>query len=177
MKTLGAVLAGGKSTRFGSDKAEALLEGRALLAHAIDALRPHCDALVIVGRRHAEHEKVEDWPGSDMGPLAAIAGALHHAGAHGFDQVLSAPVDCVSLPSDVRALLGPAPAFFENQPVIGLWPAGAANAAGEILSGPGRHSMRAFAERIGARAVTAPNPAANINTLADLARLAEERQP
>ena len=34
---LGVVLAGGKSTRFGSDKALAELGGRTLLARAVDA--------------------------------------------------------------------------------------------------------------------------------------------
>src|SRR3546814_3555756 len=41
VKTLGAVLAGGRSSRFGSDKALAMLGGRTLLDHAQAALRPH----------------------------------------------------------------------------------------------------------------------------------------
>ncbi|WP_404338224.1 molybdenum cofactor guanylyltransferase [Sphingomonas sp. MMS12-HWE2-04] len=172
MKTLGAVLAGGQSTRFGSDKAEALLDGKPLLAHAIETLRPHCDVLVIVGRIHARSETIADWPAPDMGPLAAIAGALRHAAAHGFDQMLSAPVDCVALPANLRALLDPAPAFLIDQPVIGLWPTAATPDAEAILSGTGRHSVRAFAERIGARPIAAQLPP-NINTPADLARLRE----
>src|SRR3546814_5673419 len=62
VKTLGAVLAGGRSSRFGSDKALAMLGGRTLLDHAQAALRPHCDALIVVGRG----EGLADWPQPDM---------------------------------------------------------------------------------------------------------------
>src|SRR3546814_5020197 len=72
--TLGAVLAGGRSSRFGSDKALAMLGGRTLLDHAQAALRPHCDALIVVGRG----EGLADWPQPDMGPLGGVAGALRH---------------------------------------------------------------------------------------------------
>ena len=109
MRTLGAVLAGGRSSRFGSDKALAMLDGRSLLDHAVAALRPHCDAVIVVGRG-----EIADWPRADMGPLGGIAGALIHAADQGFDQVLTASVDCVRLPADLRALLEPAPAFWRR---------------------------------------------------------------
>ncbi len=44
----GLILAGGKSTRFGSDKASALLLGRPLLQWAAAALEPVCSSLVVV---------------------------------------------------------------------------------------------------------------------------------
>src|SRR3546814_9961801 len=97
VKTLGAVLAGGLSSRFGSDKALAMLGGRTLLDHAQAALRPHCDALIVVGRG----EGLADWPQPDMGPLGGVAGALRHAASEGFDQLLTAPVDCLRLPPDL----------------------------------------------------------------------------
>src|SRR3546814_12901702 len=96
VKTLGAVLAGGRSSRFGSDKALAMLGGRTLLDHAQAALRPHCDALIVVGRG----EGLADWPQPDMGPLGGVAGALRHAASEGFAQLLTAPVDCFRLPPD-----------------------------------------------------------------------------
>src|SRR3546814_5979047 len=84
-----------------------MLGGRTLLDHAQAALRPHCDALIVVGRG----EGLADWPQPDMGPLGGVAGALRHAASEGFDQLLTAPVDCLRLPPDLRALLEPAPAF------------------------------------------------------------------
>jgi molybdenum cofactor guanylyltransferase len=166
---LGAVLAGGRSSRFGSDKALALLDGRSLLDHAVATLRDQCDAVVVVGRDHPAG--VSDWPAPHAGPLGGIAGALHHALASGFRTVLTCGVDSVGLPDDLVARLGPAPAYLEVQPVVGHWPAQAAGALEELLCGTGKHSMRAFAARIGARAVRIDRIPANVNTPADLAGL------
>src|SRR3546814_1722938 len=101
---------------WSSDVCSSDLGGRTLLDHAQAALRPHCDALIVVGRG----EGLADWPQPDMGPLGGVAGALRHAASEGFDQLLTAPVDCLRLPPDLRALLEPAPAFLDTQPVIGL---------------------------------------------------------
>lgn len=166
MKTLGAVLAGGRSSRFGSDKALAMLGGRTLLDHALAALRPHCDAVILVGRG-----EVADWPRPDMGPLGGIAGALIHAVDQGFDQLLTAPVDCVRLPDHLRASLEPAPAFLETQPVIGLWPVAALIELRAILVDGSDLAVRAFARRIGARAVAIDFVPPNVNSAADLDRL------
>lgn len=171
MRTLGVIFAGGRSSRFGSDKAEALLGGRTLMEHALDAVQPHCDRVAVVGRDTRLALSIADWPAPDRGPLGALAGALNHALDHGFDQVLSIPVDAASLPRGLRALLEPAPACLASQPVIGLWPAAAAGAIEQILLGSGSHSLRTFAERIGARLVTSIAAPANINTPQDLARL------
>lgn len=168
MKTLGAVLAGGRSSRFGSDKALATLDGQTLLDHALATLRPHCDALVLVGR----DEGIADWPRPDMGPLGGFAGALRHAAGAGFDQLLTAPVDCVRLPADLRALLEPAPAFLYTQPVIGLWPVATLDVLQAILADGRDLAVRAYARQIGARAVQSDFVPPNINSLADLDRLA-----
>lgn len=166
MTTLGAVLAGGRSSRFGSDKALAMFDGRSLLDHALAALRPHCDAVIVVGR-----DKIADWPRPDMGPLGGIAGALIHAVEQGFDRVLTAPVDCVRLPADLRALLAPAPAFLETQPVIGLWPVTRLTELKAMLEDGGDLAVRAFARRIGARPVASDLVPPNVNSRADLDRL------
>jgi len=166
VRVLGAVLAGGRSSRFGSDKALAMLDGRTLLDHALEALRPHCEKVIVVGRGDAA-----DWPRADMGPLGGIAGALIHAANNGFDQVVTAPVDCVRLPPDLRALLEPAPAFLETQPVIGLWPVAALHELRALLEDEGDLAVRAYARRIGARAVQSDFVPPNINSIADLERL------
>jgi molybdopterin-guanine dinucleotide biosynthesis protein A len=167
VRTLGAVLAGGRSSRFGSDKALAMLDGRTLLDHARAALLPHCDAVVVVGR-----DEIADWPRPDMGPLGGIAGALIQAAHQGFDRVLTAPVDCVRLPADLRALLEPSPAFLETQPVIGLWPVAALHELKAMLEDGRDLAVRAYARRIGARAVSSDFVPPNVNSTADLDRLA-----
>ena len=168
---LGAVLAGGQSTRFGSDKALAEFEGRTLIAMAVDALSGCCERVVVIGRESAPAPTLPDWPRPGMGPLAGIAAALHLARDEGYDAVLTCGVDSAGIPDDLLARLAPAPACLADQPVIGLWPASAAPAIKEILQGNGRHSMLAFAEAIGARMINAGTRPANINTQADLAAM------
>ena len=168
---LGCVLAGGQSTRFGSDKALAELDGHSLLIHAVDALSPWCEKVVVVGREEAPAPTLPDWPRAHMGPLGGIAAALRHGAATGHSEVLTCGVDSVGLPDDLPARLAPAPAYLADQPVVGLWPASAASDVAAILDGTGKHSLRALAERLGARAVTLPVHPANINTPADLANL------
>ncbi|CAN5217921.1 molybdenum cofactor guanylyltransferase [soil metagenome] len=170
-RILGLVLAGGKSSRFGSDKAEALLGGRSLLDHAITTLSAQCDAVVVVGRDTDKAHCLPDWPEAHRGPLGGLAAALVHAADTGFDAVLSIGVDCIDMPANLVECLRPAPAYIESLPVVGLWPASAAEAVKAILTSDGRHSMRQLAETIGARAVTLGVAPANVNTPDDLARL------
>lgn len=167
-RILGAVLAGGKSSRFGGDKATALLAGQPLINHAVAALSAWCDAVVITGRAEGPAPCLPDWPEPDMGPLAGLAAALRHAQAEGYAAVLSCGVDSPGLPQDLPALLGPAPACLADQPVIGLWPATAFDIAETILLGSGRHSMKALAEALSARQISLSTPLANINYRDDL---------
>ena len=173
---LGVVLAGGQSTRFGSDKALAELGGQTLLARAYDALTGFCEFVVVAGRDKGPGHVIPDWPHAGMGPLAGIAAALHLAQDENYEAVLSCGVDSVNLPDNLLESLSPAPAYLADQPVVGLWPVGACATLERILEGDGRHSMLAFAEAVGARAVKTTSQSANINTPADLARFGAEME-
>ncbi|MDE2597451.1 MAG: molybdenum cofactor guanylyltransferase [Sphingomonadales bacterium] len=166
---LGAVLAGGQSSRFGSDKALAELAGRTLLSGAVDTLAGWCEQVVVIGRETAPGPTLPDWPRPGMGPLAGIAAALHLARDEGYEAVLTVGVDSLGLPDDLPAALAPAPAYCLVQPVIALWPASASATLDALLEGQGRHSLIAFAEALGARPVQLAREPANINTTADLA--------
>ncbi len=180
MRVLGAIIAGGRASRFGSDKALALLEGRALIDRVAEALARQVDAVIVVGRTHGTLMSVPDRPAPDLGPLGGIAGALHHAATNGFAQVLSVPCDAPFLPHNLRELLDPSSlpsregsaAYLADLPVIGWWPASALPALDTLLAGTGSRSVRAFGDRIGAIPVAAPT-IANVNTADDLARLAQ----
>jgi molybdopterin-guanine dinucleotide biosynthesis protein A len=173
---LGVVLAGGQSTRFGSDKALAELGGRTLLARAYDTLGGFCEYVVVAGREKGPGHVIPDWPRPGMGPLAGIAAAMHLAQDENYESVLTCGVDSVQLPENLLELLSPAPAYLEDQPVVGHWPTAACATLERILEGDGRHSMRAFAEAVGARAVKTPSQSVNINTPADLARFGAEME-
>jgi len=165
---LGCVLAGGQSSRFGSDKALAELHGRTLLSRAVDTLSGWCEHVVVVGRAEAPAPTLPDWPRPGMGPLGGLVAALHLATDEGYEAVLTCGVDAPHLPDDLPSLLAPAPAYLAAQPVIGLWPVSSVAAIEAILHGTGKHSMRALAEAIGARPVDLPAAPANINTPDDL---------
>jgi molybdopterin-guanine dinucleotide biosynthesis protein A len=167
---LGAVLAGGQSRRFGSDKALAELGGHTLIALAVDTLSGWCEHVVVVGRAEAPAPTLPDWPRPDMGPLAGLVAALHHARDEGYAAVLTCGVDSLCLPENLLTLLERAPAYLADQPVVGLWTPGLAEAAEAMLTGDGSHSMYGFVEAVGAQAVTAPG-SANVNTLEDLTAL------
>ena len=172
---LGAVLAGGNSRRFGSDKAQALLDGRPFIEHAIDALAAQCDAVVVVGRDMAGIACVPDRPGPGLGPLGGIAGALGFAVANGFATVLTCGVDSVGLPDLLALRLSPAPAFVADQPVVGLWRAGDLATLDALLAGDSNRAVRHFGDRVGARAL-AIDGLANVNTPDALAELALRRR-
>ncbi len=168
---LGCVLAGGLSSRFGSDKALAELGGRTLISRAVDALSGWCEYVVVAGREEAPAPTLPDWPHPGMGPLAGIAAALHLARDEGYEEVLTCGVDSAILPEGLPDLLSPAPAYLADQPVVGLWPVSAVGVLEAILAGEGRHSMKRFAGAVGARAVKTACETANVNRPADLAEL------
>lgn len=172
---LGAVLAGGRSSRFGSDKALAELDGHTLLARAVDTLSGWCDHVVVVGRETAPAQTIPDWPRSGMGPLGGLAAALRLAADGGYLSVLSCGVDSLDLPEDLQRVLGLAPACLASQPIVGIWPADAAPVLEAMLEGEGPHSMRRFAEAIGARSIALDREPANVNTPDDLAALQQGR--
>jgi len=174
---LGCVLAGGQSTRFGSDKALALLDGQTLLDRAVAWLGAHCDAVIVAGRGTAGVPGVADWPEAGLGPLGGLAGALRHARDAGHAAVLSIGVDSLGLPQDLPQILAPGPACLSAQPVVGLWPVSALGVLEDILTTGERRSMLHFAERAGARLVDLDVSPANINTQEDLARLSGQDEP
>lgn len=169
LTVLGAVLAGGEARRFGSDKALALFEARPLIDHVIARLAPQTDGVVVVGRDHAGLARVEDRPAHGLGPLGAIAGALHWGRAHGFDAVLTVPCDTPLLPLDLaHALAGEGAALVDGLPVIGWWPTTLSGALDAWLAEDRSRAVRHWAAAVGARSVVLETLPANVNTVADL---------
>lgn len=169
MRLLGAILAGGRSTRFGSDKAAALVGGKPLIEHVAAALAPQVEGLVICGREWPGLASIPDRPEPDQGPLGGLCAALHHARANGFDAVLTAGCDVLPVPRDAAQHLAPVPSVIEGQPLFGLWPAGLADVLDHHLSSQPDRSMHGWIAVSGARVVPLDMPLHNLNTPADLA--------
>lgn len=172
-RILGAVLAGGRSSRFGSDKALALFERRSLLDHAVDALSVQVDAVVICGRSQTGRPCLPDRPGPDLGPLGGLAAALRHALDQGYEAVVSTGCDTPMLPPDLVSRLRRAGAasYVGDLPIVGLWPAGLSPAIDRFLAASPSRSMRAWSACARAVAIDLPRPVPNINTTLDLQRL------
>ena len=170
-RLLGAILAGGRSRRFGSDKAEALWRGKPLVEHAADRLRPIVDDVVLCGRSYGTLSAIHDRPAADMGPLGGLNAALHQARAQGFAAVLSLGCDTPDVPAalfDRLRTIGPA--YVGRLPVIGYWPVGLADDLDAFLAEDRKHAIRAWADRVGAEPIDWP-ALANVNEPADLAAL------
>ncbi len=169
---LGAVLAGGRSSRFGSDKAIALWDGQRLIDRSRALLEPWCDAVVVVGRSDTDGRGIDDLPHPDLGPLGGIAGALDHGASHGFRCVLTISCDMPRLPAGlIEALLRRGPAYCRDAPVLGHWSSAlGAQLLSYLETGPDR-SVRGWAHSIGALPIASPEPLANVNTPEDLMAL------
>lgn len=164
---LGAVLAGGRSSRFGSDKALArMADGRKLIDHATAALAPHVASVVICGRDGG----LPDRPAPDLGPLGGLNAALHHAQDHGFIGVLTTGCDMPLYPAALPdALIGKGAAILKDQQLLGWWPALLAPELDAHLAEDNNRSIRGWLDRIGARMVDIPGLTfPNINRPEDL---------
>lgn len=168
---MGAIIAGGASRRFGSDKAHATWQGRALIDHAAATLAPQVAELVVAGPRAGGWPAIADRP-RGAGPLGGLAAAIHAAAERNHAGVLCVPVDVHPLPADLVArLVGPDPAVFADQHLIGWWPAELAGALDGFVAGGGR-ALHEWIALSGARRVQDAPGLVNVNTPSDLARLA-----
>lgn len=89
----GVVLAGGKSTRMGQDKALLEVDGKPLLLHAVEKLAPHVRELFVIGEpRKYGHIWPDTMPDAipGLGPLGGIVTAM---GAARHDRLLVLAVD------------------------------------------------------------------------------------
>jgi molybdopterin-guanine dinucleotide biosynthesis protein A len=92
------ILAGGKSTRMGADKAFALVSGRTLLARMLDAARSLTSSVYIVGDRakYAAFAPVIEDVFLECGPLGGIHAALRSSSTD-LNVVLAVDTPFVSL--------------------------------------------------------------------------------
>lgn len=185
---VGLVLAGGRSVRFGGEKAVALLDGRPLLEWAALRLRSVCAHVAANVRPGTEAEAVatrlglpvlHDEAGDALGPLAGVKVGLIWAEGQGARMLAVSPCDAPLLPDDLYVRLlehaagGAALAETSDgrQPLCAVWPVTALPAVREALVGGAHPPTWQVLERLGARKTSFADPAAfaNVNTREDLA--------
>jgi molybdopterin-guanine dinucleotide biosynthesis protein A len=191
---VGLVLAGGRSVRFGGEKAVALLDGRPLLEWAAQRLESVCLDVAINVRTGTEAEAVAktlgvptlyDEPGDAAGPLAGVKAGLIWAEEQNARMLAVSPCDAPRLPDDLyvrlleRAEGGAAMAETSDgrQPLCAIWPVTALPAVREALGGGAHPPTWQLLEHIGARKVLfeRADAFANVNTRDDLAAISAQR--
>jgi molybdenum cofactor guanylyltransferase len=187
----GVVLAGGRSVRFGGEKAAAQLAGRPLLMWAAQRLKDSCAAVAVNARPGTEAEALaqaaglpvlHDAPGDAAGPLAGIKVGLAWAQGLGAGSLAVSPCDAPLLPHDLFVRLiaaaGAGAAMAETadgrQPLCAVWPVSALPTVVEALAGGAHPPTWRVLESLGAQRVhfERAEAFANLNTRADLAEIA-----
>ncbi len=182
-RAAGVVLAGGRSLRFGSDKAEAPFSGAPLAQRSITALRASVDVIAVNGppalAARFALPCVADAAGAARGPLAGIAGALVWARQIGCEVLLTAPCDTPFLPEDLGAALiaglGDAPVAAARaeraHPLCAAWRVSGLDAVGKAAMRQDQPSLERFISALGGVFVAFPEEAAfaNVNTPEDYA--------
>jgi molybdenum cofactor guanylyltransferase len=163
---LGALIAGGASRRFGSDKAAALLNGKALLDHVADGLAPQADAMIICGHAHATLTSIADRPAPHLGPLGGLCAALEYARVQGYEAVLSAGCDVLPVPN-LAGLKGQGATVVAGHYLFGYWPVALAEMLDQHLAQETDRSVRHWLSRCKARESACDMPLHNLNTQAD----------
>lgn len=109
MHTIGIVLAGGLSRRYGSPKALAKLGNKYYYELAYEALEPVCHSVIVVGRPEYVHllnktgQVILDMPEfAGLGPLAGIYTVMD---AYDADQYMILPCDMPYISSDIMTAL------------------------------------------------------------------------
>lgn len=189
---VGVVIAGGRSVRFGGEKAVAMLAGKPLLMWAAQRLGRHCAEIAINARPGTEAEALaraqrmlvlHDAPGDAAGPLAGVKAGLTWAAERGASALAVSPCDTPLLPEDLFGRLiaaaGTGAAMAETadgrQPQCAVWPVSALGELTAALAGGEHPPTWRMLDSIGAAHVrfVAAEAFANINTRADLAGIAE----
>jgi molybdopterin-guanine dinucleotide biosynthesis protein A len=105
----GIILCGGKGRRMqGKDKGLQLYNGKPLLAHVIDKLKPQVDDIVISANRNIDQYNGFGFPvcpdntSTFDGPLAGITASIP---ACKHDWIIVAPCDMPDLPADLVTLM------------------------------------------------------------------------
>jgi len=187
---VGVVLAGGRSVRFGGEKAAALLRGTPLLLWAARRLQGSCAAVAVNARPGTQAESLahaaglpvlHDAPGDAAGPLSGVKAGLVWARELGATAVAVSPCDAPLLPEDLFTRLstaaGSGAAMAETadgaQPLCAVWPVSALADVVRALAGGAHPPTWRTLDGIGAQRVRFADAAAfaNLNTRADLAAL------
>ncbi|HEY4212749.1 MAG TPA: molybdenum cofactor guanylyltransferase [Steroidobacteraceae bacterium] len=193
---VGVVIAGGRSVRFGGEKAVAVLAGKPLLLWAVRRLQRSCAVVAVNARPGTDAEALakaegltvlHDAPGDAAGPLAGVKVGLQWARDQGARALAVSPCDVPLLPVDLFARLiaaasqpaqaGSGAAMAEtaegHQPLCAVWPISALDKVTQSLANGAHPATWLVLDTLRAVRVRFQNPQEfiNVNTRGDLATI------
>lgn len=185
MRLAGSLIAGGRSRRFGRDKAVAELGGARLADLSLAVLRAGCERLVVAGPEALAAslglEAAADAPDLTGGPAAGIASAMSWARGQGCTHLVTVPCDTPALPADLVAQLAAAAAEApvvaahaeRPHPLCAIWDVDLLQGLRERLAAS-HPPMRQLVDLMGGLWLRFPDERAfvNLNTQAELQALA-----
>lgn len=187
-RLLGVVLAGGKSSRMGRDKAGLIHPcGTTFLEHALERVRGHCQALCVSLSANQtlpiplrDDTLLRD-PLPYRGPITGVAGGLNHAQRLQCDACLVTPVDMPDLSSDDLLLIcqrwrrSPERIVCAShhdsgrlEPLVAIYPTNLAGPLAKAAASQDRSLYRWIQPRAAIAVPLTPSALRNVNSPADL---------
>lgn len=162
------MLVGGASTRFGSPKALAELDGETFVDRARRILAGACDEVLVVGKAGELPFEVIDDASDVRAPIAGVVAGLRAAAN---DVVVFLPVDCPRMTADAIRALGEAcrdAAVPQTGPLPGAWAKSALAVLERRLAAGPLALYRTYDELDVAEVEIAPELLADVDTPGDL---------
>ncbi|MHB8529250.1 MAG: molybdenum cofactor guanylyltransferase [Caulobacteraceae bacterium] len=194
MALAGLILAGGRSRRFGAEKAVAEVAGASMLERVLSVLEVASSSIAISAApqsraaafaRERDLACLHDEPGAPDGPLAGVMAGLLWGRGQGASHLITAPCDTPFLPRDFTTRLlavvrqGAAAAVAKSpsglQPLCALWEIEpSAEEVGRAIGSAAHPPIHRILRQLRAVAVEFADEGAfaNINTQAQWARIA-----
>ena len=187
MKILGAIIAGGTSSRMGEEKALLKLDGVTILERIASRLRIQVDEVILNANGEAARfansgiPVISDVLTTIATPLAGLHAVLRHGVENKFDAVVTVPSDSPFIPLDLVSRLleagaekGAAIARSHEQEhyLTGIWTTQLSRPLEKLISQESMRRMQDFVTRVEAVSVLwsdhPHDPFFNINTPDDL---------
>jgi len=160
-----AIIAGGKSNRFGEPKSWAKFRGKRLIEYAIDLGRQLSDEVFIINGKSLDYSHlgiatIEDII-VDCGPIGGLYSALCHTSA---EFVATMPVDMPLLPPEIYEVLfskiiADRPVVARSgsglEPLVAIWPQNALSVVEEFIQQK-KYSLRNPLQKLQAIEVNIP---------------------
>ena len=187
------ILSGGLSSRFGSNKALAKLDGKRLVDQLIERLSLQTSAPIVINAPDENtyglpnNDFIADEVGDRLGPLAGIHAALTWAEQHGYQAVCTTPVDTPFVPQNFVSMMtsvrAPVIASFAGKyhPIHGAWPVSLKPSLETGISS-GMRAVMSWVDTLGATVLDfaefcESDPFININRPTDIAVIEEQGGP